>query len=260
MDTFHSYIMTVLDMPGDIYENLRIELKEFIEGPNMEVLIEWIRERVKPLEEVKAVKPVQVARERSRSRSPPKNVTASQSNTQKVSSVATVESSTEIPPPPSEIAPAPPKLNVADMDISDVELPVKNGKSCVNHPYCTFGPSCMYTHPGVPCRFGDECYNSSCNWLHSEAHTKRLIKLKKKETEARGESRGGRGGRGGLMSSNKSVNLMMKAMMQIVSGGAPTRGGRGGAGAAVGRGGFNNLTVDFRKKPQQNSDSPPKQE
>lgn len=196
-----------------------------------------------PVESSPIVPASKIARERSRSRSPAKSAQSMPKTAPLILEPNTGHHTTSLTPDVG----APNHPNMDELDISDVIVPTKNGKSCVNHPYCHYGPSCVYTHPGVPCKFGSECHNSSCNWMHSEDHTKRLIKLKSTETASGARGGRGRGGRGGAAGGNQ-IQMMMQTMMQMMAGG---RGGRGGARG--GRGGFHNLTVDLRKDRQQQS-------
>eukprot|EP00923_Selenidium_pygospionis_P014025 GHVN01024165.1.p1 GENE.GHVN01024165.1~~GHVN01024165.1.p1 ORF type:complete len:696 (-),score=149.63 GHVN01024165.1:126-2213(-) len=41
-------------------------------------------------------------------------------------------------------------------------------EQCTKWPHCSFGRRCFYLHPDVPCKFGLNCHNQTCNYEHPE--------------------------------------------------------------------------------------------
>ena len=47
--------------------------------------------------------------------------------------------------------------------------PGKEATLCSHFPHCSFGTSCRFTHPAIPCKFQPYCTRSDCNYTHLPA-------------------------------------------------------------------------------------------
>eukprot|EP01066_Platyproteum_vivax_P016598 Platyproteum_vivax@DN7177_c0_g2_i2.p1 len=50
-------------------------------------------------------------------------------------------------------------------------------EACTKWPKCQFGSECLFIHPEVPCKFGFDCKNMSCNYKHPEGFSPSSLTL-----------------------------------------------------------------------------------